>query len=95
MHLIMNASFILQLSVVLGLVLLAEQSRMPETHSYWVQQLKPGEKIQWESVKDVALRNEKRLLETLFLCLKASNETAFYLCQDIKKCFMLNFPAGG
>lgn len=34
MHLIMNAPFILQLSVVLGLVLLAEQSRMPETHSY-------------------------------------------------------------
>jgi len=63
MDLIMNPVFILQLSAVFGVAPVAERSRLPETLGYWVEQLKPGEKIQWEPVKDVTLRHEKQFLE--------------------------------
>lgn len=63
MRLIMNPLFILQLSAVLGVAPVAEQNRLPETRGSWVSRLKPGEKTQWEPVKGVALRHEKKLIE--------------------------------
>lgn len=64
MDFIMDPLFILQLSVVFVVVSVAEQNRLPETHGYWVYQFQPGEKIEWEAVKDIALRHEIQLLET-------------------------------